>query len=159
MQCSYGNVKKKKKGLERSQDRYLKIWQKHKPWNKTHRNNNPLYVQPWFIKCLSPWAPARYTKCRARTINLLLFIFFQGCNFVLQKKFNAKNNKKNIISLTFLCIVPSTWKNIGGVQEKLGSELTPRVDKSSVLLRHACVLFHFSQVLLCVSGDLLLRLT
>lgn len=42
---------------------------------------------------------------------------------------------KTIISLTFLCTVPSTWKNKGGVQEKLGIELTFRVDKSLLLLQ------------------------
>lgn len=45
---------------------------------------------------------------------------------------------QTIISLTFLCIVPSTWKNIGGVQEKLGIDLAFRVDKS--LLCFASVL-------------------
>lgn len=92
--------------------------------------------------------PVRYTKHRTEAINLCLAFppFFSGCNLVFQK-FN-RNLRKNIISLTFLCIVPSTWKNIGGVQEKLGSELSPGVDKSLVpwlLFKKSC----FSKCIFC----------
>lgn len=78
-------------------------------------------------------APVRSTKPAARVINL----FFSSSNFLFHK-FNTTQFFfffLTVISLTFLCTVPSTWKNKGGVQEKLGTELTFRVDKSLLLLQ------------------------
>lgn len=43
--------------------------------------------------------------------------------------------KKTFSFFDLFYTVPSTWKNKGGVQEKLGIELTFRVDKSLLLLQ------------------------
>lgn len=77
-------------------------------------------------------APVRSTKPAARVINL----FFSSSNFLFHK-FNTTQFFffQPLFLWPFLCTVPSTWKNKGGVQEKLGTELTFRVDKSLLLLQ------------------------
>lgn len=91
----------------------------------------------WFIKCF-------FTECQwdiqSTGLSPLISVFSSclppsGCNLVFQK-FNTHFVLvffQTIISLTFLCIVRETWKNIGGVQEKLSSESSPEADKSLVV--------------------------
>lgn len=64
------------------------------------------------------------------------FIFFSAAVIFCFTNLMQPVKKKNTFSFFDLFYtVPSTWKNKGGVQEKLGIELTFRVDKSLLLLQ------------------------
>lgn len=97
-----------------------------------NHKNTPSLLIPCMYSCdllsASVHSTSEIHKAHSQS---LIFFFPSSCNFVFHK-FNT-TLFFTLISLTFLCIVPSTWKNKDGVQEKLGIELTFRVDKSLLL--------------------------